>query len=191
MATVNRKATPVNRVSGSPATIPLFPAASQPKPAPLTAAGLATLFHTLAKAADKEAIRDDLRAGSCQIVNATISGDIDGAAFQPLAISAVLTVGHDSQRASTVTPAVPHLIASILAKLNGQTRDAILRDLPNDFDAAGCKLPEVPAELIERTEAMLIRLRAKVSSPVRGSVSCKYSVGQISADAAAGATASH
>ena len=131
------------------------------------------LWAALSRVADKEANRDDLPAGSAYIVNLLVTGEIDG---QPIeqALSAVLTVGHDSTRATSATPAVDRLIGSILAKLNTVTREAILRELPEQFEAAGCVPPEVPADVVEKTAGMLKRLRAKQSQAVRGSVSVKY-----------------
>jgi hypothetical protein len=142
----------------------------------------AVAWHALLKTADKETVRNDLAAGSAHSVNLTVCGDIDGEPFEQ-AISAILSVAHDSSRASSSTPALDHLIGSILAKLNARTRDAILRELPEQFAAAGCQLPEVPAEIAERTAVMLSRLRAKQSVPVRGSVSCRYRLTDSAVDA--------
>jgi hypothetical protein len=180
MARLNATAAPVNRISGSAAhtsSFPASPAPVTPGAANLTYAGYAALWHALAQTAGEEAVRDDLPSESLQVVSATISGQVNGQEFRPLNISAVLTVGQDSQQASTVTPEVPHLIAAILAKLNAKTRDSVLRDLPNEFAAAGCELPEVTPDLMVRTNAILRRLRAKQLTAVRGSVACQYSVG--------------
>ena len=55
-----------------------------------------------------------------------------------------------------------------------QTRDAILRDLPEEFERAGCELPKVSAELLDETDQILKRLRAKKQIKAHGAVSCKY-----------------
>ncbi len=133
----------------------------------------AIAWHALLKTADKEAVRDDLEAGETHRIDLAVSGSIDGESFEQ-SISAILSVGHDSQRASSATPDVNCIVAAILAKLNTATREAILRDLPEQFAAAGCTLPDVPAGITEAATAMLVRLRAKKTTNVRGSVSCKY-----------------
>lgn len=135
----------------------------------------AAVWFALAKTADKEANRDDLPAGSAHDVRLRITGEVDGNPVDQ-SIAAILTVGHDSTRATSATPAVDRLIGSILAKLNTATREAVLRELPEQFEAAGCVLPEVPADVVEKTATMLKRLRAKQSQAVRGPVSVKYSL---------------
>jgi hypothetical protein len=157
------------------------------RPANPSPAGLAAIaWHALLKTADKEAVRDDLAPGSSHCVNLTVAGDVDGQSFER-SISAVLSVGHDSTRATSATPAADRVIASILAKLNERTREAILRDLPEDFAANDCSLPDVAPELAVKAAAMLSRLRAKKPIDVRGSVSCRYSlVDDHFADAAGG-----
>jgi hypothetical protein len=156
----------------------LLRAASTVNSSPAPSAVAAIAWHALLKTADKEACRDDLEAGSTHIVNLNVAGDIDGQAFDQH-ITAVLAVGHESTRATSATPSVDRVIASILAKLNEATREAILRDLPEVYAANGCELPEVPAAIAEKTSAMLQRLRAKKQIDVRGSVSVKYSLGEV------------
>lgn len=132
----------------------------------------AVAWHALLKTADKQAIRADLPAGSHHTVNLAISGDVDGEPFDQ-SFSAILSVGVDSTRATSATPSLEKIVGAILGKLNERTREAILRDLPEDFAANGCDLPEVPEAIAEKASAMLSRLRAKKSVDVRGSVSCK------------------
>jgi hypothetical protein len=159
-ARVNSPASPAN----SPRTTS-FPAPS--------AVISAVAWHALLKTSDKEACRDDLIAGESHLVNLCVSGDVDGQAFAEQ-MRAVVSVGHDSTRASSATPDLGHLIGAILSKLNEATREAILRDLPEQYAAAGCQLPEVSQEIADKTDAMLKRLRAKRTINVRGSVSVKY-----------------
>jgi len=133
----------------------------------------AVAWHALSRIADKESCRDDLRAGGVHVVKLAVSGTIDG---QPVheSLDAILTVGHDSERASSSLPAVGHLVAAILAKLNTATRDSILANLPSEFVDNGYTLPAVPDTLIAQATGMLTRLRATQTVPVRGSVACKY-----------------
>jgi hypothetical protein len=164
MSTVLRSARPVNSAASASAS-------------PLATLS-AVAWHALQKTADKEAARDDLPPGSAHLVNFAILGDIDGERFEQ-SISATLTVGHDSTRATSSTPSADRVVASILAKLNERTREAILRDLPEDFAANGCSLPDVSPELAEKAAGMLVRLRAKKTVDVRGSISCKYRLGEL------------
>ena len=165
MATLSRFRNPVNRLTGGNGS------------RLLAQAGAANIiWHSLGKIAGKEAVRDDLSDGASHSLSLAISGEIDGDKFAPIKLTAYLIAGHASHRASTVTPDVPRLVAAILAKLNDRTREAILRDLPNEFEQAGNELPDVPDALVEKVEAMLARLRAKVTAAVRGAVSCRYAV---------------
>lgn len=141
---------------------------------PVSQATLSAIaWHALLKTADKEAVRDNLTPATSHVVNLTVSGDVDGQAFERH-IAGVLSVGSDSTRATSATPDLNRVVGSILAKLNERTRAAILRDLPEQFAEAGCELPEVSGAIAEETAVMLSRLRAKKSIAVRGSVSVKY-----------------
>lgn len=162
MSTVLRAPSPVNSAASF--------ATSSPAPSAVISA---VAWHTLLKTADKEACRDNLIAGESHVVNLSVTGDVDGQTFSEH-MRAVVTVGHDTTRASSATPDLGHLIGAILSKLNEATREAILRDLPEQYAAAGCQLPEVSQEIADKTDAMLKRLRAKRTTNVRGSVSVKY-----------------
>ena len=133
----------------------------------------AVAWATLAKAASKESNRDDLASGSSHTVNLKIDGDVDGTPFDQ-SLSAVITVGRDSVRAINATPSVSHVIASILAKLNSTMRKVILRNLPEEFERAGCALPQVPNTLVNETDQILKRLRAKRQIPVQDTATCMY-----------------
>jgi hypothetical protein len=86
-------------------------------------------------------------------------------------VCGTLTVGHDTETAATVTPSADMLLGLVLAKLNGPTRDKIIRELPRDFAAAGADYPAVPAEVVEQAEALTFSLRRKVTQKRRGAVS--------------------
>jgi hypothetical protein len=123
------------------------------------------LAHALAVGARKLAAesRDDLAPGAYE-VDTTVH------------IVGTLTVGHDSETASTVTPGADVLLGLVLAKLNTATRESILRELPADFAAAGAEYPEVPEAIVEATEALTASLRRKVSQHRRGSVSGQFAI---------------
>jgi len=137
----------------------------------------AVLWSALGKVASKEGERDALTAGSRHCVQLEVVGTVDQ---QPLQyeIDAVLNIGHDQQRASSITPDQAHLVANVLAKLNPTTRNKILRELPERFAEAGGKLPEVSEELLAATTQMLKRLRAKKTVKSHGPVRCEYRLGE-------------
>ena len=137
----------------------------------------AVLWHSLLKVADKESgsLRDDLAQGSAHTIKLLVSGTIDGRQVnQP--INAILAVGHDSTCATSSTPALPLIVGHILAKLNDRTRQSILRDLPEYFQQMAARCLTCPRPSPKKCAAMLVRLRAKKTVDVRGSVSAKYSL---------------
>jgi hypothetical protein len=110
---------------------------------------------------------------SARGVEVLIVAKIEGAIFREQ-YTADINVGHASVRASSVNPDMSQVLGLILSKLNEQTREAILRDLPAEFAANGCELPEVDAAIAEAASGMLKKMRASKSQDVRGSVSVKY-----------------
>ena len=122
-------------------------------------------WHALAVSARKPATdcRDDLAPGSYPI-------DVT------LRVRGTLTVGHDSETASTVTPHADELLALVLAKLNRQTREKIFRELPAEFEASGGQLPPVALELVESASKLTEKLRRRVTQHRRGPVAGKFQV---------------
>jgi len=120
----------------------------------------AALWAALNKVASKEGDRDELVAGGKHAVDLELSGKVDD---QPVHydVQAVLTVGHDQQKASSVTPDPALLLANVLAKLNHTTREKILRELPEQFAESDGRLPAVGSDLLAATNEMLKQLRAK------------------------------
>jgi hypothetical protein len=139
-----------SRVNGSPSPTTL--------PSTLSAVQWAALGVAARKPAT--ATRDELSPGEHEIdVTLRVCGNV--------------TVGHDSETAATVTPSADVLLGVVLAKLNTATRDAILRELPADFAAAGQDYPIVPPAIVEQAEALTASLRRKVTQHRRGAVSGK------------------
>lgn len=128
----------------------------------------AAVFAALGKIAGDEGERDDLTDGSAHTFELTVSGQIDGSQFNQ-SFAGGLTVGHASERASSVGPDQDHLLAYVLSKLNTATREAIYRDT-----AAGGQLPAVDDAAIEAAKSFRAGLRQKVSQHVRGSVRVEY-----------------
>lgn len=150
---------------------------AQSTTSPLTIDAVAAAV--LAKMAGNEPWRDELAAGSAHTAELTVTGKVDNQPIEPVAIKSILTIGHDSQRASSSGPDTAELVGCILMKLNEATRNSILRELPAIYAEQGCELPVVPREIAAATDAMLKSLRSKKQIDVRGSVSCKYSIEKI------------
>lgn len=133
----------------------------------------AITYAALAYAAGKEGDRDALDAGASHVFDLQISGTVDGLPVDR-SLAGRLSVGRDSERASSATPNLPQVVAWILGKLNAATREAIVRDLPAEFAANGSALPEVPCGMVEAADALLGKLRATKRTKVRGSVVVEY-----------------
>ncbi len=135
----------------------------------------AAMWATLQKIAGKELDRSLLAAGHNYDVDLTIAGTVDG---QPVGRTthSILSVGHDSKRASSVGPPAEALVGFILSKLNTATRQKLLAELPEAFARAGNRLPPVSVELEEVSRLLLGRLRAKVQQQVKAPISCKYTL---------------
>ena len=131
------------------------------------------IWAALERVSAKQGCRDQLESGDSHEVHVRLEGDVDGEHFAQN-VSAVLTVGHEQQKAASATPDQPRLIGAILAKLNATTREKILRELPEEFAASGGELPDVAPELTSSAEGMLRRLRAKKTVTARGAVRCDY-----------------
>jgi hypothetical protein len=118
-----------------------------------------SLWHALAVAARKPAAncRDGLAPGVYEVC-------------ETVRVVGTLSVGHDADTAATVTPGADVLLGLVLAKLNSTTRQAILRELPADFAAAGADYPAVPDEIVAEAEALTAQLRRKVTQHRRGAV---------------------
>ena len=104
-----------------------------------------------------EQTRNDLKPGKHEI----------DATFR---VSGVLTVGHDTETAATVTPDQNELVAYLLSKLNKRTREQVLRDLPGEFASLG-QMPVVDKDITGQSAVLLANLRRKVLRPRRGAVS--------------------
>ncbi len=129
----------------------------------LRSAALLALSKTLGDASDRDQIND----GSAFHVSATISGQIDGYAFE-LPVDCSMTVGHESTRASSVNPKINEVVGLILSKLNGATREAVKRDVLTHF--AETNTVEASDEATKDAGEFLSALRQQVSQTVRGSV---------------------
>lgn len=98
-------------------------------------------------------------------------------------IRGTLKVGRDSDGATSVTPSANELLAVVLSKLNAVTREKILRELPNEFEANGNQMPEVETSLVDAAAGMLSRLRRKVDQHRKGAVTGEFQIEAVEASA--------
>jgi len=138
----------------------------------------AAVWAALQKISGKELCRDGLPGGSQYDLKLELRVTVDGLAWSRR-MTALLVVGHESLRVTSATPNAAKLLACILGRLNRQTREKLLRELPEAFAEAGNKLPEVDRVLLDASESFLKRLRAKVSQTAKGLVSCQYKLIEI------------
>lgn len=140
------------------------------------------LWSALGYIAGKEADRDALADGSLTTIDLTVSGSIDGL---PVAerITGRLTVGHSTEKASSSTPNVSHIIAALLSKLNKATRAKVLAEIPADYAAGGQSLPELSVGDVADAENLLAALRQTKRVTARGPVKCEYSLIGVDSDA--------
>jgi hypothetical protein len=135
----------------------------------------AVCWAALESVAKKECRRDALVAGSEYDVALRVSGEVKTKAFAAEA-QAHVVVNHDGQRIVSQAPPAPHLVAYLLGLLSRPKREALLKELPEQFSAADNRLPDVDAGLVEAAENLLSRLRSKVQQHVRGSISTSFTV---------------
>lgn len=127
----------------------------------------AAVLTTLGKLSDKWAERDELTDGASYDITGTVAGTIDGHAFS-MPIDCTLTVGHESVKASSVTPKQTNIVAAILAKLNTATRTKIVQDLLDEYrethDVAASE------HMVEMADMLLSGLREAKQVTQRGAV---------------------
>jgi hypothetical protein len=135
----------------------------------------ACVWAAVGKIAEKESRRDDIADGASHDLELLIAARIDGEHVYQRHFRAGLQVGHESRRASNQNPPLGQLIGAILCKLNQATREAVLRDLADEFAAAGGQFAEVDATTAAAVDGMLAKMRAAMpQATVRGSVSVKH-----------------
>lgn len=134
----------------------------------------AAVIQAAAKIFEKESRRDDLRDGGAYSVDLYVTGRVNNGPVFKKCYHAEMSVGHATVQASSATPDQAKLIGHILSKLNATTREAILRDLPNEFAANGNELPAVAKEIEAATDGLLKKLRASKQVAKRGNVSIKH-----------------
>lgn len=136
---------------------------------------LPALWTSLAYVAGKEADRDALADGSITLIDLTVSGSIDGLSVVKR-ISGQLTVGRSTEKSSSSTPNIDHIVGAILGKLNPATREAVIRDLPAEYAAGGQCLPELSVGLAVQAENLLAALRQTKRVVSRGAIRCDYAL---------------
>lgn len=133
----------------------------------LANAALIALGKTLDKWGDRDALPD----GSRYDVNATIEGDIDGAAFS-LPVKTRLTIGHTTERATSSTPRLNEVVGSLLGAIavvcDEATAQACCNELLQSFGSNG-KIG-ADEQFADMAEHLLAGLRQQKQITARGAV---------------------
>ena len=131
-----------------------------------TAAQLAAALGFVAKATEKDFIRDDSPDGAHHAVRATLTIEVDGT---PIIreYEGTTDTGHASVRASSVGAKPGEVLAYVASKLSGPKRAELYRELAEIYAANDGKLP-VTEEAVKEADEALSRLRQKSEQTVRG-----------------------
>ena len=133
------------------------------------------VWAALEKIGGKQKQHKELLQGASHHVNLQLIGNVDGERFDE-SVDAVVSIAHDHERASSVTPQQSKLIAFILSKLNRSTRESILKNIPCEFVEHGQQIPEVDESIVQQSEKMLAELRSTKRVSARGAVRCEFSI---------------
>lgn len=140
---------------------------------PIARQRAAAVWASLAAVAGKEGKRDDLIDGSKAIVNAKITGTVDGFEFAPITVNSILSVGHETERASSSLPQPSQLLAIVFAKLNAKTRESVIREVSEEFAASG-EYPAVDDAIGVQVEEFLSSMRQSKRQVTRGAVKVQH-----------------
>lgn len=133
----------------------------------------AAVWEAIGKISEKESRRDDIPDGFSGHIELSIAAKIQNQIYRQQ-FEADLTVGFAQETAASHTPGGDkRLLAFVLGKLNAATREAILRDIPDDY-AASKELPAVDDGIMTAVDGMLSKLRANAKQQKRGAVSVKH-----------------
>lgn len=134
-------------------------------------------WAAIEKIAAKQKLAEQPKSGAAEGISSSIqlvlSGAIDGQPFRQ-SFDSVITIGHGLSKTSSVTPAVPELLAHVLSRLNERTRERILADVVDDFVANGNALPVSDEGLVARCNELLAELRSTRTVIARGPVRVQY-----------------
>lgn len=149
--------------------------AAAPAASSYVAPSMADVWAALAYVSGKEGDRDALPDGALRTVDLSITGSVDGCEVSERVVGR-LTVGHASEKASSSTPNISHILAAMLAKLNKATRAKVLAELPEDYAAGGQALPNLAVGDVADAENLLASLRQTKRVSARGPVKCEYAL---------------
>lgn len=127
------------------------------------------LLHALEKRAGKEGDRELLTAGSYE-VDARVEATVEGERLLEN-VKGKLLVNPDTEGTSSSGADNAEVIAAILARLPAQNRDAILRELPDEYVSAGHAFEGLEVAAVKRVKTMLSRMRASSTEKKKGTVS--------------------
>lgn len=139
------------------------------------APSMADVWAALAYVSGKEGDRDALPDGALRAVDLSIVGSVDGCEVSERVVGR-LTVGHATEKASSSTPDISHIIGCLLSKLNKATRAKVLAEIPAEYAAGGQSLPELSVGDVADAENLLVALRQTKRITARGAVKCEYSL---------------
>ena len=146
---------------------------------------MAIVWAVMEKVGSGERDPQLLAEGSRHEVDLQLSGHVDGRWLNKR-VGATVTIGHDQTKSTSATPQLAHLVAYILGKLNNQTRMRVLNDLPDEFAANDCVLPDAEESCVLLSAKLLKKLRSKKQIRARRAIRCQYRIGDKSG--AAGTT---
>jgi len=133
------------------------------------------VWAAMGKVGQKQLKPKMLAEGSRHLVALRVEGEVDGVPFRQK-LTSVVTIGHEQEKSSSVTPQVPELVAYILSKLNSATRDRLLNDIPKEFVECGNRLPTPSPVLVDEAKHMLKKLRETKTVVARGAIRCEYTM---------------
>ena len=133
------------------------------------------VWAAMEKVGHKQLKPDLIADGSRHLVDLKLEGKVDGVSFRQR-VTSVVTIGHEREKASSVTPQVPELVAYVLSKLNSATRSRILNDIPLDFEENDNQLPSSDPELVQEVKQMLKTLRQTKTVVARGPIRVEYTL---------------
>lgn len=133
----------------------------------------AASLKSLEKISKDNLNRDDLPGGFATNLTITVI-TTDGVDTISETFDSRVTVAHDSEKSSSSAVTASELLAYLLKKMNAVTREAILRDMPSDFEVNGKSL-DVTEEEVEAASLTLKALNKTSKIKARGAVRCDLS----------------
>ena len=126
--------------------------------------------------ANADHAREALTDGAVYQVDLAIAGTINGETYADRC-QGQLFVGHKTQASSSSGPEADEILALMLGKLNAKTREKFLREVVEEYQANGNKLPAADPTIYAMAKATLKQMRASETVTKNGPV--KFSAAAI------------